>query len=520
MVCIQVEFPLGIYHALSEDGEGPEWAPSPVRLIGALLAAAEEVPSDDTATDRGVLQRLCQAPPPTIYAPPAAPPLTQLAERGIGPTVVAVLRGASRWAPRNPSATELKRDVPGAKTVNVAEVNKGGVAIGELPVFVTWPELELSAGERERLARLLGDIAWLGTSRSPAICRLVDQPSDLGAAGTLASWTPLPWDAPLADAHIRVPDAGLIQGFDQAHEARRARKDRVESATLIPRPRVDPWPYQVSRAGRDAGVFDPGHWGRMAVIELDPASELTPRASGAYLVARAFRAALMEVFADRGETGDAPEVLHGHGDQPHLAIVPLPFSGVEHGDGRVLGFALVYPHPGRSPEAEEQIRAIEEALVRFFPAAAGGRRAVAIPGAGSFLVRPVRRSNVRTLSKLRYTGPSRRWATVTPVVHSRWRKGGGAEALASQVRADCAHVGLPAPARIERLRSCALCGGGNLILPPPEDLRPEWRRSVQGPRSHLLLEFDREVVGPLLLGKARHFGLGLCLPIETPFADE
>jgi CRISPR-associated protein Csb2 len=128
----------------------------------------------------------------------------------------------------------------------------------------------------------------------------------------------------------------------------------------------------------------------------------------------------------------------------------------------------------------------------------------------------MQRTYVQTLSKLRYVAPARFWATVTPVVHSRWQKGEGTDALAAQVRADCAHVGLPDPVGIERLRTSALCGGGNRVIPVLEDLRPEWRRSAQGPRSHLLLEFDREVVGPILLGKARHFGLGLCLPIEKP----
>jgi CRISPR-associated protein Csb2 len=30
------------------------------------------------------------------------------------------------------------------------------------------------------------------------------------------------------------------------------------------------------------------------------------------------------------------------------------------------------------------------------------------------------------------------------------------------------------------------------------------------------LTFERPVVGPILLGRARHFGLGLCLPEATP----
>lgn len=520
MVCVRLEFPLGMYHALSDRGDRAEWAPSPVRLIGALLAAAAEVPSEDTEADRAVLQLLCDAPPPLIYAPPAVPFQAQMETVGPAPTAVAELRGASRWAPRNPAPSELKKDLPGTKTTNVAEVNKGGVAIGEIPVLMAWPDLDLGAPGRERLRRLLADVAWLGTSRSPVICQLVDEPEREEVPAQVVRWAPLAWDELLADAKVRVPRSDLIREFDLAFEARRAKKDRVESAGLIPRPSVELWPYEISDPSRSAGAFDPRHWGRFAVVELDRESEMLPRASGAYLVARALRAALMDAFAERGEAGEAPALLHGHGDHPHLALVPLPFAGRRHGDGRILGFALLYPHPERAGGAEGEARQVEAALRRFLSDADGDRRAIEVPGAGSFLLRPVEAARSQTLSKLRYVGPSRRWTTVTPVVHSRWRKGDDEAALAAQVEADCAHVGLPAPVHIERLRTSALRGGGNRVIPEPAKLRPEWRGSMQGPRSHLVLEFDREVVGPIVLGKARHFGLGLCVPAGEPEGDE
>lgn len=519
MVCVQVEFPLGTYHALTERGEGPEWAPSPVRLIGALLAAAEEVPSEDTAADRAVLQRLCEAPPPTLYAPPSAPAADQVkSEAGDHLERVAELRGASRWAPRNPGFSEMRREVPGAKTVNVAEVNKGGVAIGEIPVLVAWLDLELGAPERRRLTRLLADVAWLGTSRSPALCQLIDHPETTFAPPSVR-WTPLRWgELSATSVGVRVPERRLIQAFDRAFEARRARRDKVESAGLMPQLRVDPWPYELASTTREGAVLDPQHWGGFSIVELDPESEMIPRASGVYLAARTFRAALMGCFAERDEAGDAPAALHGHDDRPHLAVVPLPFAGFRHGDGRVLGFALLYPHPERAPEVENAERSIDAALTHFFPNATV-RRAIRVPGAGSFMVRPVAGVPLQTLAKTRYVGPSRHWTTVTPVVHSRWRKGEDETGLAVQVCADCAHVGLPAPIRIERLRSSSLRGGGNDVVPRPEKLRPEWRRSLQGPRSHLHLEFEREVLGPIVLGRARHFGLGLCLPVDPPVAD-
>lgn len=76
---------------------------------------------------------------------------------------------------------------------------------------------------------------------------------------------------------------------------------------------------------------------------------------------------------------------------------------------------------------------------------------------------------------------------------------------------DCAHVGLPEPSRIELLRGSAVTGGAGRLL-PAHQVPPDWRRSLQGPTSHLRLEFEREIRGPILLGRARHFGVGLCVP--------
>jgi len=45
----------------------------------------------------------------------------------------------------------------------------------------------------------------------------------------------------------------------------------------------------------------------------------------------------------------------------------------------------------------------------------------------------------------------------------------------------------------------------------------EWIGPLQGPRSHVRITFDRPVVGPVILGKASHFGVGLCLP--NPILD-
>jgi CRISPR-associated protein Csb2 len=138
---------------------------------------------------------------------------------------------------------------------------------------------------------------------------------------------------------------------------------------------------------------------------------------------------------------------------------------------------------------------------------------VRIPGAGTVRLTLPTAIDARkaTLQVSSYARPSRHWVTVTPIVHSRWRKAGAA-GLLRQVAADCAHVGLPAPSSVRVLREPRRGGAGRVV--PLEHVPERWRGPLQGPSDHLALTFERPVVGPLLLGKARHFGLGLCVPVE------
>src|ERR1700689_4678812 len=95
MLRIWIRFPLGVYNALSAN-DGAEWPPSPLRLVGALLAAAHARHGADTTTDRTLIQRICEAPAPLVVAPDSVA-VGEPIEEG----EVVRLRGVTRWAPRN-----------------------------------------------------------------------------------------------------------------------------------------------------------------------------------------------------------------------------------------------------------------------------------------------------------------------------------------------------------------------------------------------------------------------------------
>ncbi|MBA2350083.1 MAG: type I-U CRISPR-associated protein Cas5/Cas6, partial [Solirubrobacterales bacterium] len=166
MLAVVLRFPLGVYHAQAQDDFArPEWPPHPVRLVAALLAAAH-TRGVDVAAARSVLARLSAADPPVILAPRARDEVP--ASERDAPTdepLVASLRGASRWAPRNHELSELRRDgvYPRELGRKRAEVHKVGVAIGDQSVAFSWPELELTADQLAVFEELVEDVAFLGT---------------------------------------------------------------------------------------------------------------------------------------------------------------------------------------------------------------------------------------------------------------------------------------------------------------------------------------------------------------------
>lgn len=513
MLRVKLRFPLGVYHARSTS-EDAEWPPSPLRLIGALLAAAHERPAAEPERDRALLQRLCEEPAPLVIAPDSV-----AVGEPAGDGEAVRLRGATRWAPRNYVTGPISPRNIGRDR---AEVSKAGVAIGDRPVLVEWPNLELDDDDLERLAILASEIAFVGTTRSPAIAEIQITPDVAWEdAQGLDTWVPSAGDHTQLDAMVRVPDARAISAFDRRHEARRSQRDRVEKAGMVPEIAIGKsMPYLSTRRRRRAEASsDPRWWGEMIVLAIDQSqSALLPKAPASYLLARAVRVMLLGAFGEAGTAGEAPPILRSRGADPHCAIVPLPHVWGEHADGCIRAVALVPPHAAREPDVQTQLTQVQAALRLCVGAEPDeAPRYVKVPGAGRIVLTSPDVRSTRSLQAARYLGPAQRWVTVTPIVHSRWRKG-GVDAMLDQVSVDCAHVGLPAPTEIELLRGPGRRGGADRVIPPPA-AHESWRGLLQGPMSHMRLTFPRPVRGPLLIGRARHFGLGLCVPEDGSHED-
>jgi CRISPR-associated protein Csb2 len=529
MLRVTVRFPLGVYHAQSaSDFATPEWPPHPVRLIAALTAAAHGRPQSDLDTAIRAVGMLASAGPPLITGPRAAAP-----RDADGATRVASLRGASRWVPRNHELAELR----GGKGISPrdlgrgrAEVHKVGVAIGSAPLEFEWPELTLEDDVFQALGALVEDLTVLGTARSPALVS-IDAVGPRRDPRTV--WAPTETSGK-AVTYVRVATARTPAEMDAWH-ARRAAPLRRDG-TVAPAPYVPParlgeevaYLHGIDASELRPAPLDAAWWGDMLIVAVDRGrSQDLPKAPVAFAFARAMRKALLDTYGPEGTSEEAPTVLRGREDQPHAAFVPLSFvsAGVPRaagrrptpqrsdGDGHTMGVAVVLPHPARVADVARQRLEVEVGLSRLLGLAAGEPIGVRVPGVGPVYLGMLDARRVReTLDQAHYRRAASCWSTVTPVVHSRYLPRRTEQAVYDQVASECADVGLPAPARVAVRREPRFRGAPRSI--DARRLPASWLGPMRGPQAHLDLWFDEPIIGPVLLGRARHFGLGLCLPFE------
>lgn len=283
-----------------------------------------------------------------------------------------------------------------------------------------------------------------------------------------------------APASLR-PAPGLWQGY----------------APLLPA--VEPAP-----AG---GVFDP----RLVVLAFSGKRLPLP---AALKLTEALRGALLKACPQ-----PIPEWVSGHdadgeaSRRPHIAILPLPFVGSEHADGRLMGVALALP---REIDPAEAARVLEPWLR---DEEGQPRRLRLFDGqwleCGAEL--ETRECPPQNLRLETWTGPARRWASVTPVVLDRHFDGPDKwDRAAETVKTACERAGLPRPLEV-------LLHPVSLIEGVPKSNEFPWiARKKDGGRmhhAHAVIVFGEEVEGPVLAGAGRFRGYGLCRPLHQGGED-
>ena len=211
-----------------------------------------------------------------------------------------------------------------------------------------------------------------------------------------------------------------------------------------------------------------------------------------------------------------PELISGHtpdggrSESPHIALIPLPFVGSNHADGRVLGLAIAVPSAAAPQEVSRGLRNLlgytADGELKSHTIRAGRWNAATLrqpePGPARYNLRPET-----------WTGPSDTWHTVTPVTLDRYYKGADKARLEREnVAEQCRRIGLPAPAVVVLGQVSMLEG-----VPPAREFPRLRRRSDIGGQgewqhTHATIVFAEKVRGPVIIGSGRYRGYGLCRP--------
>ncbi len=478
MLCISVELLHGTLRATGADdtaitgesGRG-EWPPSPARLFSALVAGDGSGPRC-RATSGEELRWLERAPAPRILASPdnavLRSPLREryvVVDRTSGGAVqeyvgrtAALVRPGPRLAPRS------RR------------------------IVYAWDDLEPDEVVLKDLRLRAARVAYFGSADSPARLDVSTTLPDVSTTEPAGRG----WWVPSDDGTVvvPVPYEGFLDNLD--HAFARFCEGEAQRRAWVPNR------YTRYRPPDQAPPEGPGGpraiWLRFATS-----------VSGRRLIAvtEALRASVLEHIGTGSVplSGDDLAVVTGHGFEgtgyQHAHFVALPDVGHHHARGRLHGAAVLVP-PGASAEVEE---AVVECLqrTRELGQAKTFRTEVALYGGelSPAAARPER-----------WRGPSRHWSSATPVQYERFSRHGPS---AEEVGRWCEHAGVTAKVTSYRLSEVALLEGA-IALAGSEAYRPGRPRR---PYAHLEVHFDRPVSGPLVLGGARQFGMGLMFPLRA-----
>lgn len=441
-----------------------EWPPSPDRLFCALVDAWGTTGADQAG--RAALEWLESLPPPQVSASAAQ-----------GRDAVDV------YVPPN----DMKDHVTVLPALRKnRKPRRFMTSIPDHPVVsYIWPGADAAgfATHRPALEHLTFLVAALGHSSSQVRLAVLDAPPPEAVEHIL--WCPVQGHEPAENA-LAIPYPGRLAELEAAHAQGRRPPPGVCHGYGRP---------QISTEG-PASLF-----GEEWVILAD-AEGPTPALEAFPAVATVLRDALMAHADD-----PPPEILSGHRPdgtptaRPHIAIVPLADVGFHYSAGTLKGLAVVLPR------ADEEARSPERAAVLKALAGFRTQGLLTLGRLGVWRVRHQPQPDLESLKMERYIGPSRTWATVTPMVLDRYPKPRPGKDITAIVANACAAIGLPAPVAIEVHRHSAARGAPSCHA---------WRldRHLAGRLlAHMVLTFDTPVRGPVILGAGRFRGLGLCLPV-------
>lgn len=497
--------------------ERAEWPPHPDRVFMALAAAWFETGEEPDEGD--ALRWLERLEPPSIFASDAGfryasgddvPPLSFVP---VNDTASPIFKKGNK---------EKSAQVMGSFSIGrVRKERRFPIAVPHDPVVhLVWRNADAGSrrGALERLARKVTHVGhpasfvqiwledvppapnWIPTDGQTAHRLRVFGPERLQYLKTRYNRDNV---VAYADLQARISEAKgkkkkkLQEEMGERFKSRQPISLRPEPARWqgYDRPPKAPSPETAS------SVFDP----RLTVLALSGKRLSLP---ATLKLTETLRGAILAACPD-----PIPEWVSGHtldgkpSANPHLALLPLPFSGHEHADGRLMGVALALPKGIDAPQAAHCLGPLlhdEHGLSKRNKLFAGQWLECSV----ELETREMPPTSLRTEV---WTQPSRTWASVTPVVLDRHFDGKDKWERAAEIVKDaCERIGLPRPREV-LLHPVSLVEG----VPHAREF-PHLARKKDGGRmhhSHAVIVFEAEVTGPVVVGAGRFRGYGLCRPI-------
>ncbi len=534
MLAIAFRFSAGRYHATPwgrhvNEAE-VEWPPSPWRILRALVATFyrkgwEERYSAETL--EGLVEALAHRLP--VYHLPAA--------------IHAHTRHYMPQAESN--IVRLTFDANGHRTGWVRDPNdknktKTDTALifdafarvdPEAELVIAWQDHPpLEGDSRELLDGLVQDLSFLGRAESWVEARVLDDwggepncwPSEVSVdTDTGAALQPVRLMVPVSPAEYGPWRADMVTEHRLGEKRKGKREEDARQRLLATLPerfigalRAETGELQAAGWSQPPGArfviyqrpyetFTPRATVRRrrrprpaTTVRLALAGKPLPRIEDAVRIGEIARMAAMKQ-AERVNGGHVPSELSGHdlpADNRHGHAFYLPEDA--DGDGHI-DHILVHAPAGLPSEA---VKALDR-ITRIWESGKGEWQ-VLFEGYGG----------IRDLDASSYLGYARQWHSVTPYLHPWFAKKGFG--VAEQIIRECCERALPEPT-VEVLQ---------LPFEGPDGRR---RRAVHFHRfrstpkrlvqpdtrgQFVQLEFPEPVAGPLALGFACHFGLGIFRP--------
>lgn len=487
----------------------PEWPPHPGRVFMAMSAAYFETRGDED--ERDVLEWLEQAGAPAMRASDHYPrsfvetyvPANDKLDKDSGP-------GLRSRQPRSFATTRPDHEC----------------------VYLTWSS-EVPQHLRAALERLCNKVTRIGHSSSLVQMWLAEGAEPIGA-----EWRP---EGTYFEGQMRIAEPGSlaylervfnqesIEQYQRLNEAlegakgKERNKLKKEIAGRFPggqprarRPRLGRWQGYARVNGQpreeqvQTGPFDPNlivlaRKDEQRMLGLETTLQLTS----------ALRDAALKAVGKH-----APEWLNGHQPngnptlKPHAAFFPLPFVGAEYADGHVMGLAIAIP---RELDREGQTRAaaLRQVIGPLLFRETGEEKTVRLWRSGVWeweLEREKREYPPMTLRAKTWTGPARRWGSVTPVVLHHYPKRNREGDVQRILLAAFESARLPKPTQM-RMQTISYFEGAGHARSMPEFT--DGGENLCRYQVHAVVNFPVLVEGPVLVGRGRYRGYGLFRPVEV-----